>query len=276
MKHSALFAIVFLIGEATGATRLMAVTIQFEATLAPHNASNSLNFGTTPYVESNFKFLGIPNQEFRILARNNPVQIDDNDGDIGFWQWAVGTSPDRGIALMPPTGQLFSIQSVDLGQNFNSLPGAIRFRGIKADGELEITFQTAARQFNTYEFPYEWRDLQQVAFNQVGPGEFNAIDNIVLNEPGPPPPPLGDYNENGTVDAADYTVWRDQFGTLVEEGTGPDGNNNGFVDSFDRLIWQEYFGDTNLELASLPVPEPASIALAIAALLAIGVSWNRP
>ena len=45
------------------------------------------------------------------------------------------------------------------------------------------------------------------------------------------PPLTGDYNADGTVDAADYTVWRD---TLRAErdaaGSGADGDGNGIVD----------------------------------------------
>jgi hypothetical protein len=89
---------------------------------------------------------------------------------------------------------------------------------------------------------------------------FDA-DEIELN------PIYGDYNDDGTVNAADYTVWRDQFGLLVEPGTGPDGNNNGFVDVFDRLIWRENFGDSGLEAAATSIPEPAAICLALVALM---------
>ena len=84
----------------------------------------------------------------------------------------------------------------------------------------------------------------------------------------PLPPLLGDYNRNGVVDIADYTVWRDQFGLLVEQGSGPDGNVNGFVDSFDRLIWHENYGNTSSAAGSAPIPEPTSASLAIIGLVA--------
>jgi hypothetical protein len=37
----------------------------------------------------------------------------------------------------------------------------------------------------------------------------------------------GDYNQNGVVDAADYTVWRDHYGTPVSPYSGADGDGGG-------------------------------------------------
>ncbi|MBB6428888.1 hypothetical protein HNQ40_000694 [Algisphaera agarilytica] len=70
----------------------------------------------------------------------------------------------------------------------------------------------------------------------------------------------GDYNGNGVVDAADYTVWQDAFGSM--EDLAADGNGNGAVDAADYTVWQDNFGSTNLEGASMVViPEPSSLAL---------------
>ncbi|QDU89784.1 Rhamnogalacturonan endolyase YesW precursor [Pirellulimonas nuda] len=63
-----------------------------------------------------------------------------------------------------------------------------------------------------------------------------------------PPQPLiyfggelrGDYNNDGSVDAADYTVWRDSLGSV---GNPPaDGYHNGVVDQSDYGVWRENFG----------------------------------
>jgi fibronectin-binding autotransporter adhesin len=58
-----------------------------------------------------------------------------------------------------------------------------------------------------------------------------------------PNPLLGDYNFNGIVDTADYTVWRDALGSQVVPGSGADGSGNGFVDQVDYEIWQATFGN---------------------------------
>jgi hypothetical protein len=53
----------------------------------------------------------------------------------------------------------------------------------------------------------------------------------------------GDYNGDGSVDSADYTVWRD---TLGATGTGlaADGNGDGVVDNLDYNVWRSGFGTT--------------------------------
>ncbi|TWT37392.1 hypothetical protein KOR34_23420 [Posidoniimonas corsicana] len=57
--------------------------------------------------------------------------------------------------------------------------------------------------------------------------------------------PLGDYNGNGRVDAADYTVWRDTLGST--EDFRANGNNEGasenFIDEADYQVWRDAFGE---------------------------------
>ena len=80
----------------------------------------------------------------------------------------------------------------------------------------------------------------------------------------------GDYNRDGIVDAADYTVWRDTFGQTVAAGTGADGDGNGMIDQADYDNWVLNFGTT---VGTLPgagtaaaVPEPPTFWLAISAI----------
>lgn len=58
-------------------------------------------------------------------------------------------------------------------------------------------------------------------------------------------PPVGDYNENGTVDAADYTTWRDalELGTVMDL-PNRDPANTGLVSEDDFISWRDNFGAT--------------------------------
>lgn len=58
------------------------------------------------------------------------------------------------------------------------------------------------------------------------------------------PSVLGDYNQDGTVGLADYTVWRDALGSQVNVGSAADGNGNGTIDSADYDLWKTNFGST--------------------------------
>jgi len=64
----------------------------------------------------------------------------------------------------------------------------------------------------------------------------------------------GDYNLNGTVDAADYVMWRKAEGSMVTPFSGADGSGNGAVDEADYDIWRANFGN------SLPPPASGSTA----------------
>lgn len=85
----------------------------------------------------------------------------------------------------------------------------------------------------------------------------------------------GDYNGDGIVDAADYTVWRDNVGSgsLTNETV-----SLGVVDEADYLEWKAHFGET-LPSGSLQgaeaVPEPATLILCGVALGALLVC-RRP
>ena len=70
------------------------------------------------------------------------------------------------------------------------------------------------------------------------------------------PTAAGDYNGDGIVNAADYTVWKDAFLT-IQEGHPADGTGDGFVGNADYDLWAANFG-TIVTSTSTTVPEPAS------------------
>jgi chondroitinase B-like protein/dockerin type I repeat protein/PEP-CTERM motif-containing protein len=85
---------------------------------------------------------------------------------------------------------------------------------------------------------------------------------------------LGDYNGDGAVGAADYTVWRNAFGSAVAAWSGADGNGDGTVNELDYDVWRAHFGATSgsgtsaEQGAVAAVPEPESLMLICIALLA--------
>jgi hypothetical protein len=83
-----------------------------------------------------------------------------------------------------------------------------------------------------------------------------------------PGPLAGDYNDNGTVDAADYVVWRNTLGspTVLDA----DGDADGDVDEHDYKVWRATFGNTapaGALIQAAAVPEPAGIFLIMLAAL---------
>ncbi len=85
---------------------------------------------------------------------------------------------------------------------------------------------------------------------------------------------LGDYNNDGIVDAADYTVWRNHLGSatsLPNDDTPGVGH-----DDYDR--WKNNFGQTaggvSGTSANAVVPEPATLVLLMFATA--GCCFRRP
>ncbi len=78
----------------------------------------------------------------------------------------------------------------------------------------------------------------------------------------------GDYNGDGKVDAADYTVWRDSLG---QQGVGlaADGNGNGEIEAGDYALWVEHYGEIEGSVAT-SVPEPTGALLLVVATALVG------
>ncbi len=83
-------------------------------------------------------------------------------------------------------------------------------------------------------------------FSKGGAVNFTEISLYELSIP-------GDYNADGRVDAADYTVWRD--------GGSPDNGIGGYA------AWRAAYGAGNSTPDASSVPEPATILAAAAALV---------
>lgn len=88
----------------------------------------------------------------------------------------------------------------------------------------------------------------------------------------------GDFNSDGQVDAADYTLWRDSFGQSVAAGSGADANFDGQISHADYDIWKSRFGTVattgNGALAGT-VPEPSTLVLLALMIPAMETLFQR-
>jgi hypothetical protein len=111
--------------------------------------------------------------------------------------------------------------------------------------------------------------------------DFNGLVAYERSSPASPP---GDYNGDGTVDAADYTVWRDAMEAGAITLLSRNQSKFGPVDEDDYLFWRDNFGvtlDAGMAAAGLstpastPVPEPTAFVLVLAGLAAWGLNKGR-
>ena len=89
----------------------------------------------------------------------------------------------------------------------------------------------------------------------------------------------GDFNRSGTVDAADYVLWRK---TLGQSGNTlmADWNYNNQIDDGDYVVWRNHYGGLPIGgagagLGTVAVPEPASSWLFLLASVITGGNVRR-
>lgn len=105
--------------------------------------------------------------------------------------------------------------------------------------------------------------LSSAGVNGYGGVVFDNI-YVALEDAIVDPNLTGDYNDDGIVDAADYTLWRDTLGNSVTAGEGADGNGNGIVDPADYTEWANNYGAVAPAAAfASAVPEPTSLLLLV-------------
>jgi hypothetical protein len=78
----------------------------------------------------------------------------------------------------------------------------------------------------------------------------------------------GDFTDDGKVDAADYTAWRDHLGAAA--GSLPNDVDGGVIGSAQYARWKENFGTGGA--GANAVPEPA--LLPMTTLSAIALAWH--
>ncbi|QDU58687.1 hypothetical protein [Aeoliella mucimassa] len=105
-------------------------------------------------------------------------------------------------------------------------------------------------------------------------GKIIYGENVLSAEP-----LSGDYNGDGIVNLADYTVWRDSLGSTTDlRANGNDtGASQGVVDMADYQTWKTNFGQTaaagSVQTAS--VPEPSTACLLVLMGIACAVRSRR-
>lgn len=88
----------------------------------------------------------------------------------------------------------------------------------------------------------------------------------------------GDYNEDGVVDAADFTLWRDTVGST--SNLAADGDLNGVVDQGDYDLWRTAYGSLHTPPGAVSatlaaVPEPATLTMLAGAAMILGRRRRR-
>ena len=93
-------------------------------------------------------------------------------------------------------------------------------------------------QAETADVRIVWGSGREMQLRGVAADQFLAVREQAANVD----VLLGDYNDDGIVDAGDYTMYRDTYGSLVTPFAGADGSGDGIVDAADHAVWSANFG----------------------------------
>jgi T5SS/PEP-CTERM-associated repeat protein len=162
-----------------------------------------------------------------------------------------GTTPGSQFDMLDITGAatLHGTLDVSLVDGFSPTVGNL-FEVVHADGGIFGGFDTVS--------------LPTIP-NGMGWAIIYTSFNMFLNVQSAPL--YGDYNQDGIVDAADYTVWRDELGS----GTSLPNDDTAGVGIDDYTRWKMHFGETGGSGAGASVkatvPEPATPVLFIIGML---------
>lgn len=225
------------------------------------------------------------------------------EGDTGSWAYDINNSEKVVGYSYDSTGQhtafvwdgLLPGPLVSLG-SLGGEDGSSEARGINNSGDIVGWTNTEPDVFHAFLYQNDtmidlndlidpatgWELQYAYAISDNGNIVGLGIDNgfpqqtFLLRPIISEPVLYGDYNENDVIDAADYTVWRD---TLTAGGTIlPNDSTPGTVDETDFTYWRTHFGEVLVggvgAVSSAPIPEPASVALALVA--AAGLFWLVP
>ncbi len=197
------------------------------------------------------------------VLKNNISYLGDNFNSIDPAVSDSFNSWNGGVSLNNDDFESLSriVDGVDLlkapRQADGSLPDLGGFLHLAAGSDLIDAGTPISFTFNGVTY--------NLSYNGLAP-DLGAFEYVPA---GPALP--GDYNGDNIVDAADYTVWRNNLNTSVEL---PNDETPGSVDEGDYGVWKMHFGQSlpgGGSLAQSAVPEPGTVVLVAATVLLLGI-----
>ena len=224
------------------------------------------------FIEGDVIYTGLPNNTLTLV-------VDPSTGETSIVNGTSFTVAIDNYNVFSDSGSLNTTdatwnsledQGTSNGNWYEVSPSANRLAELLVDGSLTLA-PDAVVSLGT-------------AWNLAGEQDL-SFTFAILQDAG------GDFNGDGVVNLADYTVWRNHLGATEDDTTlAGNGNGDSVVDSLDYLLWKQNFGNTvstgepgfitgkvlyeSLSLGSLSatsVPEPSCCLLALLSLTGLAM-----
>ena len=206
-----------------------------------------------PYAVSAFVGKRVNNFNYvRALTTGFEVNASAVDGQCGGNNCFVGSLASGAVN---PNAEFNNVQDVFIGLRFMTNIQPDWNQRVPHFGWVRVSIDNEAGTFVVHEWAWESE-----------PGV-----PIITGDRGP----AGDYNGDGVVDAADYTVWRNNLGTDFDlAGHGDEtGSSLGVVDGDDYTLWKANYGWPGTLYGSGStanfVPEPGALGFLAAGSLGV-------
>jgi hypothetical protein len=228
---------------------------------SPNNGRAGLYFTSTPISEKVFFVARIDHNAGVMNAAT--VGNDTGNDDFRFW---INPNLNATPSDASTTGQYLTSHIVTLANAAAAGAGVAPYNSTVATGGGvggELSFQRIrmfARANDT-----EW------VFDEFRVGEtFQDIAPIVG-----PAGLQGDFNNDQKVDAADYTVWRDNLGAATDAPLNGNGDATVGVGPGDYDLWKSKFGTPGAGSLGGAIPEPSTLLLVGLALVGLPALRRR-
>ncbi|WP_425400141.1 PQQ-dependent sugar dehydrogenase [Aeoliella sp.] len=207
------------------------------------------------------------------------VLVNPTTGEVQLRNQSGSNVAFEGYQLLSDSGSLLPDEwqslddldgsGIDDGGWRESNPSPVQLAELLQSGGYTLADDQVIRLGNIFDTGGGIRDLafQLLLQADSDPRTLRVIYDTLPDRP--------DFNGDGVVNLADYTVWRNTLGA-TGIGQAADGNGDGIVDETDYRIWKDHGGQTialqSTTTASQVVPEASAFWMLI---LLAGIFWIR-
>lgn len=212
------------------------------------------------------------NGDFRHSPEFEQFFLNQRDADKTYSALALGEEFRYGLtAGLVPSPEVYHADRI-----FNHPHNVFSPEAVAAWGDMDTLLEFYNQQIPTSNAAYQF-GMVRVSAEQPNwkPADAGLVDHLFLlfglvESLDPnffadrmfPALAAGDYNADGSVDLADYELWKSKFNSTTH--LAADGNGNGRIDAGDYAIWRDNYTGVALAIA---VPEPTGMVVALQLLL---------